>query len=216
MPAGAADAEARGPAVSGEWLDRLALRVVREPQHPAARGTDDPLLGRAEFLRRGVAGALVLATGVGGLSARRAAASDSSAAAAAACNGGSLAGCYSESNKNFKATLAFCTKAFHDRFDALGCIVETVDARAAGRKQCRANCPQPKKKGSKGGKGGGGAGGGTTPPSGGGGHTPTCGQLDCATGDKCCPADAGPICCAICCNTNGNGCGSSSSDCGGG
>ena len=201
MPAGTSDAE-RGPAVSGEWLDRLALRLARE-QHAAVRSTDDPLLGRGELLRRGVAGALVLA-GVGGLGAQRAAASGSSIAATAACNGGSLAGCYSESQKSFAATLVFCTKVFHDRFDALGCIVDTVDARAAGRKECRATCPPPKKKGAKGGKGGG------------GGHTPTCGHLDCATGDKCCPADAGPICCAICCNTNGNGCGSSSSDCGSG
>jgi hypothetical protein len=200
--------------VSGAWLDRLALRMVNR-QHSAEDVRDDgdrALLGRAEFLRQSALGALVLATGVGGLGVRRAAASGSSVAAAAACNGGSLAGCYSESNKSFKATLAFCSKAFHDRFDALGCIVETVDARAAGRKQCRSTCPQPKKK-PKPGKGGGG--GGTTPPPGGGGHTPTCGQLDCATGDKCCPADAGPICCAICCNISGNGCGSSSSDCGG-
>ena len=64
-------------------------------------------------------------------------------------------------------------------------------------------------------KGGGGAGkGGTTPPKGGGGHTPTCGSVDCFTGNFCCPADGGPICCAVCCNKNGNGCGSSSSDCG--
>jgi hypothetical protein len=214
MPAGAANAEAWGTAVSGEWLDRLALRVVSGERRPAIPGAGDHAarLGRAEFLRQGVVGALVLA-GAGGLGARRTLASGSSIATVEACNGGSLAGCYSESNKNFKATLAFCTKAFHDRFDALGCIVETVDARAAGRKQCRSTCPQPKKK-PKPGKGGGG-GGGTTPPPGGGGHTPTCGQLDCATGDKCCPADAGPICCAICCNVNGNGCGSSSSDCGG-
>jgi len=118
MPAGASDAE-RGPAVSGEWLDRLALRLAPEQQHPAVRGTDDPLLGRGELLRRGVAGALVLA-GVGGLGAQRAAASGSSIAAAAACTGGSLAACYSESQKSFAATLAFCTKVFHDRFDALG------------------------------------------------------------------------------------------------
>ena len=193
--------------MSGEWLDRLALRVAREEQGPAVGGTDDPLLGRGEFLRRGAFGALMLA-GFGGLEVRRA------GAAATACNGGSLAACYSESTKNFTATLAFCTKAFKDRLDSLGCIVDTVDARAAGRKECRANCPQPKKTGSKGGKGGGAAGGATAPP-GGGGHVPTCGHVDCATGDKCCPADAGPICCAICCNVNGNGCGSSSSDCGG-
>jgi hypothetical protein len=214
MPARAADAEARDPAVSGEWLDRLALRVVSGEQHPPEPGAGDNArrLGRAEFLRQGVAGALVLA-GVGGLGARRAVASGSAVATAEACNGGSLAGCYSESNKTFKATLAFCSKAFHDRFDALGCIVETVDARAAGRKQCRSTCPPAPKKKPKPGKGSGG--GGTAPPPAGGGHTPTCGQLDCATGDKCCPSDAGPICCAICCNVNGNGCGSSSSDCGG-
>jgi hypothetical protein len=190
--------------VSGEWLDRLALRLVSSPRQP----TDDgPALGRSEFLRRGAVGALILA-GLGGLDVRRA------TAATASCNGGSLAGCYSESNKTFKATLAFCNKAFHDRFDSLGCIVETVDARAAGRKQCRSTCPPPKKKTPKGGKGNGG--GGTAPTPGGGGHTPTCGAVDCATGDQCCPSENGPVCCAICCNVNGNGCGSSSSDCPGG
>lgn len=204
MPADAGDAE-RDAAVSGSWLDRLALRMVGEEPQGSSPVADDPLLGRGELLRRGAVGALVLA-GLGGLDVRRA------TAATASCNGGSLAGCYSESNKTFKATLVFCNKAFHDRFDALGCIVETVDARAAGRKQCRATCPQPKKKTPKGGKGS----GGTTPPPAGGGHTPTCGAVDCATGDKCCPSDNGPICCAICCNTNGNGCGSSSSDCPGG
>ncbi len=192
--------------MSGEWLDRLALRIARRPDERPT--DDDALLARGEFLRRGAVGALVLA-GVGGLGARRASAGGASLATAASCNGGSLGGCYSESNKTFKATLAFCSKAFPDRFDSLGCIVETVDARAAGRKQCRATCPQPKKKTPKGGKGG----GGTAPPPPGGGHTPTCGAVDCATGDMCCPSENGPICCAICCNTNGNGCGSSSSDC---
>ena len=119
--------------MTGAWLDRLALRMVsRQDSGEIDAENDGTLLGRAEFLRQGAVGALVLATGGGGLGVRRAAASNSSAAAATACNGGSLAGCYSESNKTFKATLAFCSKAFHDRFDALGCIVETVDARAAG------------------------------------------------------------------------------------
>ena len=169
--------------MTGAWLDRLARRMVSGQDSAETHPEDDgTLLGRAEFLRQGALGALVIATGVGGLGVRRAVASNSSVAAATGCNGGSLAGCYSESNKTFKATLAFCSKAFHDRFDALGCIVETVDARAAGRKQCRSTCPQPKKK-PKPGKGG----GGTTPPPGGGGHTPTCGQLDCATGTNAAP-----------------------------
>jgi hypothetical protein len=211
VPAGAADAETGGAAVSGEWLDRLALRFVGDEQQSAPGGAGNPLLGRRELLRRGAAGALLLA-GLGGLDVRRAAAGGASVAAAAVCRGGSLAACYHEGQKTFAATLAFCSKAAHfDRFERLGCIVETVDARTAGRKACRSSCPQPKKKGSKGGKGGGG-GGTTTSP--GGGHTPTCGALDCATGDKCCPSVNGPICCAICCNKNGDGCGSSSSDCG--
>jgi hypothetical protein len=213
----------------GDRIDRLARRLAAgphgarslgleaSPAEPATPGrkhlagagvSEEAGLTRGSLLRYGLLG--VVAVSFRGVPVARAA----GAAVAAGCRGGSLKACNQQGEKTYRTTLALCARIPNDRFGAAKyeCYVDTASARQAGRSYCRSHCPPPKKKAPGGGTGGGG-GGGTPPPPGGGGRTPTCGHVDCVQGDKCCPNGAEPICCAICCARNGNGCGSSDSDC---
>jgi hypothetical protein len=190
-------------------IDRVARRFAGAGRAPVEVPTpDDAVLSRRALLRYGALG--VLAVSLRGVPSARA----MTAGAAAGCRGGSLAACYRETQKAYKKILlTFCDKPYNDTNDPFGmsryeCWVNWTYTRFQVRKECRSNCPKPKKKPKK--QPGGGGGGGTPPP--GGGPTPTCGQVDCVAGDLCCQSDSGPICCAICCSKNG-GCGSSDSDC---
>jgi len=194
-------------------IDRLARLVAGtrvgagQQQHPPA------VLGRTSFNRGSLlrAGALgILAVSLRGVPSAAASTSE----AAGACTGGSLKACYGTVEKNFdKYVRLLCDSLKDNKGDPFGtasysCYVKWMDSRQQARKDCRASCPKPKSPKSP--KGGGG--GGAPPPT--GGHTPTCGQVDCVTGDKCCSVQGGgSICCAVGCARTGDGCCSSSSDC---
>ncbi len=161
------------------------------------------------MLRAGALG--VLAVSLRGVPSARAA-----SGVAAVCQGGSLKACYAGVEKNFAQALRnVCDRLKDNKGDPFGtasysCYVGFMDSRLKVRRECRSNCPKPKSPG--GGTGGGGTGGSGT-GGGGGGPPPTCGHVDCVGGDKCCPNGPEPICCAIGCARNGQGCCSSSSDC---
>ena len=189
--------------MNDNWLDRLALSLANRSETDGRQQARR--LSRAEVIRRGAFGALAL-TGLGALEAHPA-----SARTSANCFGGSLKNCNAAAKKYVNKILGYCDEIDPmDIVESVKCLQQVAAEQTASKKFCSDSCPKPKKPkkpGSAGGTGG-------TSKSGSGGHTPTCGALDCYGTDKCCPSSAGPICCAICCNTNGNGCGSSSSDCG--
>ena len=196
-------------------IDRLARLLAGtrvgagKPRLPAVSG--DTSLNRGSLLRAGALG--ILAVSLRGVPTARAATAD----AAGTCPGGSLKACYGTVEKNFdKYVRLICDSKKDNKGDPFGtasysCYVEWMQSRLDARKDCRASCPKPKSP--KGGGGGGGGGGGNPPP--GGGKTPTCGQVDCVGGDKCCSVKGSttPICCAVGCARSGDGCCSSSSDC---
>jgi hypothetical protein len=192
-------------------IDRLARSFAgggARPGSDVGRFSGERSLDRGSLLRAGALG--ILSFSLRGVPTARAAGS----AGADACTGGSLKACYATIEKNFDRFVHnICDTLKDKKGDPFGtasysCYVGWLSSRLDARKDCRANCPKPKKK-PPGGQSGGG--GGSAPP-GGGGHTPTCGNVDCAKGDICCKSDSGPICCAICCSKSG-GCGSSDSDC---
>ena len=168
-------------------------------------------MSRASLLRYGALG--ILAVSLRGVPAR------ASGAAASVCRGGSLSACNREGQKSYKATLAFCNKAYTVQNDPWGtsqysCMIDSYSARQAGRENCKSSCPKPKK---------------PKPPAAPLGPAPpgpnplplpppppipTCGQVDCVDGDVCCKAGGEYVCCAIGCARGGsNGCCSSDSDC---
>jgi hypothetical protein len=186
--------------------------VAAKPQLPAVSG--ETSFNRSSLLRAGALG--VLAVSLRGVPTARAA----TAEVAGACTGGSLKACYGTVEKNFdKYVHQICDKLKDNKGDPFGtasysCYVGWMSSRLDARKECRAKCPKPKSpKGGRGGGGGGGGGGGNPPP--GGGKTPSCGYVDCVSGDSCCSVKGSttPICCAIGCARSGDGCCSSSSDC---
>jgi hypothetical protein len=189
-------------------IDRLARRFAGELRTGSRVPglSDERSLDRRSLLGAGVLG--ILAFSLRGVPAARAAPE-----VAAGCTGGSLKACYATVEKNFdKFVHRICDTLKDKAGDPFGtasysCYVDWYSSRLDARKDCRASCPKPKKKGPTSG-----GGGGSSPPPGGGGHTPTCGYVDCVQGDICCKSDSGPICCAVCCGKNG-GCGSSGSDC---
>ncbi len=190
-------------------IDRLARRFAATgPRVPEA--SDERGLDRRSLLHAGALG--ILAFSLRGVPSAMAA-----PRVAAGCTGGSLKACYATVEKNFdKFVHQICDTLKDKKGDPFGtasysCYVGWLDGRLNARKECRAECPKPKKKKPPATQPPG-SGGGSTPP-GGGGRTPTCGHVDCAQGDKCCPNGPEPVCCAICCNKNGVGCGSSESDC---
>lgn len=205
--------------MSGEWLDRLARAVVDQPRRapvqaaPASNGEAEPSLGRAELLCQGALGALTLA-GVGALRVPPAAAArlDDS------CVGGSNGACMKAAESVVGRILSGCGNySAESVIDSILCYRSAARERSAGRAFCRRHCPQPKrkKKPQSPGKPGSPGGPGSSPPPGGrGGSTPTCGDVSCVSGNKCCPLGAGKICCAVGCRKDGKGCCSSDSDCG--
>jgi hypothetical protein len=195
-------------------IDRLARRFAGgglRSDTPVPEASGETRFDRSSLLRTGALG--LLAVGLGKVPTARAAPSE----VAAGCVGGSLKACTGTIEKNFKKYVrSICDVLKDNKGDPFGtasysCYVAFMQTRLQERNNCRKNCPKPKSPGA--GSPGGGGGGGTAPP-GGGGRTPTCGFVDCVQGDSCCPLKGGgQICCAVCCAKNGDGCGSSSSDC---
>jgi hypothetical protein len=198
---------------TAHWIDTVARRLAGAHRSAGGRSPERSLEGsfdRRSLLRTSALGILALSLReVPSAAAAR-------FEAAGACTGGSLKACYATVDRNFdKYVRTLCDTLKDKKGDPFGtasysCYVGWLSSRLDVRKDCRANCPKPKKKKAPAG-GQPGGGGGTTAP-GGGGHIPTCGDVDCVQGDLCCKSDAGPICCAVCCSKAG-GCGSSESDC---
>jgi hypothetical protein len=193
-------------------IDRLARRFAGGRRAPIeVPRSDVETMSRASLLRYGALG--ILAVSLRGVPAR------ASGAIASACRGGSLSACNGAGQRAYKATLAFCNKAYNVQNDPWGtaqysCMIDGYSARQAGREQCKASCPKPKK---------------PKPPVAPLGPAPpgpyplplpppppipTCGQVDCVDNDVCCRAGDAYVCCAIGCARGGNnGCCSSDSDC---
>jgi len=206
--------------MTGAWLDRLARALVDpRPRTPveavhAAEGAGEPTLGRAELLRRGALGGLVLA-GVGAFRVSPAAA----APLDGLCVGGSNGACLKAAKSYVGRILSGCGNTSAESVvDSILCYRSAASERSASQAFCRRHCPQPKKKKKPPGQPGSGGGPGPPPPPGGGGGSAnTCGEVSCVRGDKCCPQSGVPgnrICCAIGCAKGGQGCCSSDSDCG--
>jgi hypothetical protein len=164
-------------------------------------------MSRVDLLRRGSVGVLALASlGALGAGAVHAETMDG------LCVGGSRGGCLKAADSYVRRILGFCSNANVESVaDRIQCLHEVSLERNASRSFCRRHCPKPRRPKSPdaGGGGGGGAAGasGSSP-------TPTCGQVTCFTGDKCCKAGNDQICCAVGCRKDGGGCCSSESDCG--
>ncbi len=197
---------------AADRIDRLARRFAGGEPRTGSRVAEvagERSLDRGSLLRAGALG--VLAFSLRGLPSARA-----ESGVAASCTGGSLKACYATVEKNFdKYVRTLCDTLKDKKGDPFGtasysCYVGWLSGRLDARKECRADCPKPKKKPKP--PGGGGGGNPPPPPPPGGGPPPTCGGVDCVQGDICCKSDSGPICCAVCCSKSG-GCGSSDSDC---
>lgn len=197
-------------------IDRTARRLAGisagNPRRAAEPVAEPAGFDRGQLLRTAAAGALALSLGSLPRTARAA------GTVSTACAGGSVASCNANGWKTTNATIAFCDRAYLGKpggeAASYSCYVDAMASRAQGMKECKSNCPKKKPKKPKKPPSGDGGGGGSTAPPADSGPQPTCGFVDCATGDKCCPVQGGGvICCVVGCARSGDGCCSSSSDC---